>query len=432
MRALALLVASALVLAGCGAPEERVGPVPDDAGVQEPRGDAPPAIGGSQQPPPAVTPSVPEFRNASSNGTESRLEPHVLVATIDHGLNVYHQLFYRPNRTVHPCTYLQDFPCTVRELPLSVGGDDVYAMRSADADLLAAMEPDVWYWIPGTAFVAVRCDEEALAADCLVPGANREHGTHTVSSLLMEEPEANVAFSTSGYPDFFNDEGIPIDIQWSSTGPLVPLPVTYAGVVQGPRFDFVDVEAAGNFAYPTTLSGQDARPSAILVGGAAPTEGEEAESQKVVDVVSYYCRPVADGHHATAMTEACGTSFAAPTVAGALAKVVLQTRRATGYVGGYDGGVLDPVAGLTAAGLRDAMNRTATYAPDDQYGTPGKHPVPLNPQAPWLQWGWGFYDAAVADGTLDLLAGADAPAKPPEAQAYMDAVYAFRSTYYGG
>ena len=108
-------------------------------------------------------------------------------------------------------------------------------------------------------------------------------------------------------------------------------------------------------------------------------------------------------------------------MAGALSKVILDLRLASGHTGGIDGKYIDPVLGITRADLRDAMNRTASYAPEAKY--PNSGIVPLNPVAPWLQWGWGFYDGWVAAATYAHLLGDTQPAKPDEAVLYMETMF---------
>lgn len=130
------------------------------------------------------------------------------------------------------------------------------------------------------------------------------------------------------------------------------------------------------------------------------------------------------------MEEVCGTSFATPTVAGALSKVILGLREVSGYTGGIQDNYVDPVLGVSVHDLRGAMNRTASYEPEGQY--PSHTGIPVNPVAPWVQWGWGFYDGLVANATLAHLLGTqEAPEKPDEAQLYMETVHTARSLYYG-
>jgi hypothetical protein len=206
------------------------------------------------------------------------------------------------------------------------------------------------------------------------------------------------------------------------------------------------VTAGGNTANVVPLDCVKGDPAVIVVGGGGTTPlADNAVAAHMADVESYFCPPYANASSTTAMDVAgswCGTSFATPIVASALSKVILSVRKTSGYDGGITpNGTLDRIAGLTAGKLRDAMNRTATYTPPprfpldpnvDLYARPLEETmVPLNPAAPWLQWGWGFYDGDIANATIALLAGHAAPDKPQAASEYMTDLYNVRSTLYG-
>ncbi|MBI2078288.1 MAG: hypothetical protein HYT80_07980 [Euryarchaeota archaeon] len=144
----------------------------------------------------------------------------------------------------------------------------------------------------------------------------------------------------------------------------------------------------------------------IAVGGAyATSRSEEPAAGKLTDVVSYFCRPTAQTNSINDNRATyCGTSFAAPTVAGALSKVILGIRQQSGYTGSVKDGFVDPVRGVSIKHLRDAMNGTASYSPKSEYAD-NYLGVPLVTQAPWYQWGWGFFDGTIATATLAHVLG---------------------------
>lgn len=359
--------------------------------------------------------------------------PRVIVGIADTGINPYHEMFYRPDLTEHPSTYLEGFPEDLPALNFSVGGDDWETMFEQDQEVWESIEPDTWYWIPQTVFVAVSCDENANDAyrgdNCILDDGHM-HGTGTVSSALMENEHALFAFKDGG-PGIgpFIDGGIPVDIYSISWGSGVP-----AVTPSSRLMDSVYVLAAGNDPHSTLLNNWAGDPRAIVVGGAySSDDSEEISARKQPDVVSYYCRPTADTMTVTGMRDSyCGTSFATPTVAGALSKVLYAVRNETGHTGGTEGNVLDPEAGLTIGQLRGALNRTASYEPEAQYPNGRDPSLPLNPVAPWMQWGWGFYDGLVADATIaHVLGGEQVPEKPMEAQLWMETVRDVKEFLYG-
>lgn len=112
-------------------------------------------------------------------------------------------------------------------------------------------------------------------------------------------------------------------------------------------------------------------------------------------------------------------------------RVILEVRRSTGYTGGLTDGFVDPVAGRTIHDLRDAMNRAASYDPEPRYDTTGRiGDPPLNPVAPWVQWGGGFYAGWVANATVDHLLGDPQPPKSMAARGYMAAQHAVKKALY--
>lgn len=389
---------------------------------------------GSDPAPPADrSPSDEEDQVTPPRGPEDPI-PHVIVGIPDSGINPYHEVFHRPSLTQHPCTYIEGFPCDVQRLPLSVGEHESYdAAVEADAEVWDHVEPGTVYWIPQTNIVAAACEAGNRWDSCILDTDG--HGTGTASSVISENPDALLAIQQgTDRTDHLDQAGIPIDIRSVSWSHLVPFPGP-EGTCLTQGITPIYVTSAGNEPESTLLDCRNGGPTVISVGGAyAEDEGEEAIASKQPDIVSYFCRPTAkqgtlDGYR----ENQCGTSFSTPTAAGALSKALLGVRRSTGYTGSLADGMADPEAGLGIADLRDAMNRTASYDPEPKY--PDHHGavgVPLNPAAPWLQWGWGFYDGNVADATLAHLLGiAEAPEKPDEAQAYMGTQHTARQTLYG-
>lgn len=399
-----------------------------------------PSASASPDPSENAPPPAPVFVPDASG-----FEPHVIVAVPDTGINPYHSLYFRPDRTAHPCTYIRDFPCDIQALPLSVGMTDYATAFAQDAALWASVEQATWYWIPQTVFVAVYCQAPYVALTNTAPDPGKQcilddsgdHGTGTTSSVIMENPDALLAFNEGlNNIEPFIEKRIPVDVFSVSWGSAAPLPIIspLRPLFYDPQVAPVYVSSAGNEPHPLLADFEKAHPQVIAVGGAdAEDRAEQATSAKQGDVVSYYCRPTAMTRSITELEPSnCGTSYSAPTVAGALSKVILAVRRHSGYTGGLQpGGMIDPIMGLTASGLRDAMNLTASYLPNAEYSNGAAGPVPVVQQAPWLQWSWGFYDGTVANATINHLLGTiSSPPKPAEAVQFMETHHAARVALY--
>ncbi len=394
------------------------------------------------------TPSQPEQPPEPPTEEAPNPQPHVIVGDPDSGINPYHEIYQRPDLTEHPCTYIPDFPCDLPALNLTLDAPDLGTALTEDLDVWKNVTVGQWYWIPGTSIVAASCSDDG--APCLLqcsigeieadrdPNCSSgEHGTHTSSTILMENPDALIAFrETAGRISAFEDRGIPVDLYSVSYGSLLPAPLPAHTACPGQQQALLYVTSAGNTPYSTFNSCRKGDPGKISAGGAyAEDRTEEGDATKNPEVVSYYCRPTADDDTIDRYETACGTSFSAPTVAGALSKTILEVRQHTGYTGNIDGQMLDPAYGedgLTVGDLREAMNRTATYDPTPRYdNTDTTGSVPLNPIAPWVQWGWGFYDADNAEKATDHLLGEEpADPRPLPVRAWMEAQHNVKTGLY--
>lgn len=411
-----------------------------------PTSQAPRPAGSTPQP----SPPEPGLSARDENASTGTFEPHVIVAVPDTGINPYHEIYWRPERTEHPCTYIEDFPCDLPALPISIGKHPTWQEAvQADLDVWRSVQPGDWFWIPQTVFVAVGCDGAMPGASpwgdpiCILD-ENDNHGTGITSTILMENPDALLVFMESHDQthDLFDETQVPIDIYSHSNGFNGPNPYV-AGTgetLDGPVHP-VYVRAAGNQPDTTFDKYTRAHPDVITVGGGyAADRSATIVTTKTIDVASYFCHPGAVPDAFTGVHgEFCGTSAAAPTVAGAVSKVILGLRRHSGYTGSIEGRMVDPVLGVSIKDLRDAINLTASYTPPVQYALTENDydnalgaTVPVPPDAPWTLWGWGFYDGWVANMTLDVLLGHMAPPeKPDQARQWQGAQYAIRLALYG-
>jgi hypothetical protein len=356
----------------------------------------------------------------------SSYEPHVLVAVPDSGINPYHMTYYREARTAHPCTYIEDFPCEIQPLNFTVGPSDMDwdARYEADADIWANITHGEWYWIPQTVFVAVACEGEGgrTSGVCILDDGQM-HGTGTTSSVISENPDAFIAFKEGG-PGIEMFADLPVDVFSVSWGHIAPIPAPVEGL-STKLIRPIYVLAAGNDPRSILLDTWASEPGAITVGGAYADGTQEPMAGNQADIVSYFCRPTAQTQSVDEMRPSyCGTSFATPTTAGAISKVILALRQNSTYTGASVDGYVDPILDITVEDVVAAVYRTASYDPEGEYPADPAFGagIPLNPVAPWVQWGWGFYDGLVADATIAHLLVKEQPAKPMEAELYMSAL----------
>ncbi len=376
------------------------------------------------------------------------MAPRVVVGVSDSGINPYHEQFYRPGLlTEHPSHYVEDFPedLDIQRLDLSlseVHAGELTRQEAIDQDGWDDLETNQWYWIPDTPFVGVYCLPEDQrgslnggGSDTCILDSGTSHGTGVTSAIIHENPDTLIAFKQGGSGVTpLETSNIPIDLYSISWGTAVPIPLPQ-GVPDQPLY----VKAAGNDPRTIHLDGWSAHPDVIAVSGAYPNSvtgsgGDEAMDARDADVVAWYCRDdLASANSDSSERQACGTSFSAPTVAGALSKAILEIRLETGYTGSIDGADIDPVAGVTKGDLRSAMNQTATYDPTYfQNRGISSFAVPTVPAAPWLQWGWGWYDGVNAEDTAAHLLDDEVEfQKDIAAQTYMDISYEIRKALYG-
>lgn len=369
--------------------------------------------------------------------------PSVVVAVADTGVNPYHSVFYRPQNTRHPCTWVEGFTdCSIPALPLSVGQHKDYAKAvEADREIWDSVEPHQWYWIPRTNIIGAVCDTArgGSAASLAVPDAtcildDDGHGTGTASSVLTEAPGALLLVhdGKSSATDLATAPVVP-DVQSHSWGPAAPLPLQAVDVAAGTelcdggtrRPESLYFLAAGNEApWPTIADCDRYRLDVHVVGGGYPGYWDY-DSWSVYDFASWMCRPVAMHTSLEDWTKrSCGTSFAAPTAAGAAAAALLRVREHDGWTGRSTTARVS--ASVTRAAFEDALRNAASYTPEAKYERPGVTEctyvlcyvgwAPLPEQAPYLFWGYGWLDSTVTDAVVSCALRRGCPEKPAEAQ----------------
>ncbi len=332
------------------------------------------------------------------------MRPHVVVATLDTGANLFHPAWRRDEHR-HPASFIPGFPRTAvpARLTFASSYDDSVEASGPALELLKGSSRRLVF-VPGTNIIGAWADDsDATPVMDLRPkitARSHSHGGQASSQIagrglgLAEDAYLVIVDRTNDGPMFDPYAINAKALRWAADQPWIDIihtniqnPVPLAGRAgNAPGFEGypeavayavakgkVVVSAAGNhFAEPTETS-PHAGPPSVLVAGANDNCGFTDFSNLNPHVVMDGVGTVSADPVGLGTKRFGGTSSASPRTAGYVAELLLRIRRQYGYTGGVQAGSLvvlaagqrRPATGpladgrLTAQELHEVVRHTA-------------------------------------------------------------------------
>ena len=398
---------------------------------------------GGDEPAPVMPAECP----GEASCVDTSVPPHVVVGDIDSGINVYHERF----AGTIPDSLLATFADAAsgelpRRVTLSQAGDFEARLEADQKTVWDGLERGVLYYFEGTRVLGISFLDDDQDENPILDFPDGSHGTATSGSVFDANPEAILVMveGVGNGPGELWAMGQPwIDVTTMSYGPVGSPPSsaleetgTHAATRLGWRGGKLPVGAADN---TPSLAPNDATAGPPWVIGVAgdhvETQCRDHVSGTFPDVTANFTQTLPDADSIDARHQTSGTSFATPTTAGTLSRIVLEVRKAWGHAGGIaDGALAVSPDGqrMTNAGVRDAMNQTAYYfEAADCEPAPGSS-APVNPVAPWLQMGWGHVGPEIVEPAVaHLLGTAVAEGRDQGAVTFQETLYDYRVRLWG-
>ena len=409
--------------------------------------------------------------------TQNSFKPHVVVAVIDSGINVYHEVFRRWNETVHPSRYIEGFPEDAKAINLTFG-DDWHSNYEKDKEIWESLQEKNLYWFPHTNIIAISFGQSTWygkegPGDAILD--DNGHGTSASSVIARMDPDATILMVETG------GNKLKEALSWTVNQSWIDVIDIEFGVWYKPRIFFwttvwwkgleeitkrgvengkIIVTGAGNRPWINPwLSYVSGPPWVLCIGGAENyCRGVSISVAKGADYLSSFTQVTAYFQSTSDYWPTSGTSLSVPTVAGTISSIILKARQELNYIHGIKNGALidlpEKAIKITNWDIRNVINHTAVYWNASDWSfydwifkwpyrnatfPPTGEPfpwwfklllrkstltVPVNPVAPWLQMGWGFVNESIVDETVDVLLGEkEMPDKPPAAVSYMEKIY---------
>jgi PKD repeat protein len=296
-------------------------------------------------------------------------QPQVVIAMIDTGGNPYHVDFRAPTHLAHPSTFLTGFPASAKAVPLcfvdASGGSYTYADDcasswtgnvAADAAVVNSVAVGDLVWYPGTKLMGKSFAHEDTASPVGFDqggGSATAHGSW-VSSVAVGNKFGNCPECMLVVLEADTVDAIAEAYQWAAEQPWIDVitssitvgvigvgvnpgifPDKHAGAVKASENGKIFLTASGNGAanfglVPTSTYLYDGGSPALIPVGASFDDGTASHwSDFPAEIMANgNDRGAADTASMTGETAVGGTSFSSPGAAGALARSLLEARRA--------------------------------------------------------------------------------------------------------
>ncbi|MEA2054774.1 MAG: hypothetical protein U9O96_06705 [Candidatus Thermoplasmatota archaeon] len=276
---------------------------------------------------------------------QTNFKPHVVVAMIDSGINVYHEIFRREDMVQHPSTYIGGFPEDAEAINLTFG-DDWESNYENDKEIWENLEEKKLYWFPHTNIIGISFGQSTWygreePGDPILDDVG--HGTSTSSIIEKINPNVTILMVETG------GNKLKEALSWTVNRSWIDIIVPEFGVWYRPRMLFwttiwwsgfqeiskrgvkngkIIVTAAGNRPWIIPeLSYISGPPWVISVGGAEGyCHGIDLSTAKSADYVSTFTRKIAFHFNTSTYWVGSGTSLSIPTVAGTLSSIILKIR----------------------------------------------------------------------------------------------------------
>lgn len=403
---------------------------------------------------------------SSAGGMGSRLpqrpEPHVVVATLDTGGNVFHPTWHR-DQYRHPSRFIPGYPQSAPALRLRFDADYAKTVFSNNRELkrLSKGHP---YWIPGTNIIgtwAHPTDRAPVFDARNFTQPSHAHGAQASSQIAGKgfglAPQAYIVIVDRTPDPDFDYETNAEALKWAADQPWIdiihtniqdPVPLTNETMPAVVR-NFPDavryaldkgklvVSAGGNYFAEFTETSPHAGPPGVLVAGANDNCGYTDYSNADPHVVMDGYGTVSAAPNSYEEAEFSGTSSASPRITGYVAQLLLSLRRYFGYTDGIKDGALLKLAPperpkqgpledgeLTAAELHEIVRRTANPNPHDSKWDGAQEiycvPQPMDlPFAFYPKMGYGEVSEHTIDAAFRVAIGKDPmPGRPYEDMFY--------------
>jgi hypothetical protein len=403
-------------------------------------------------------------------------QPHVVVATLDTGVNPLHPTWIR-DQGAHPSAFIPGYPADAEAVTLTWTDTFEDSINASEAELAKFNQKDFPYWLPGTNIIGTWAHETDdipifdVEAALQGEGGGHYHGGPAASQIAGLDysmaPDAWIVImdrtnqGTSGVSVYkSNADGLRwaadqswIDIIHTNIQNPLPLareeaPAGLDGYPEAVAYAVskgkLVVSAGGNFYAEPTETSPHAGPIGVLAAGANDNCGYADFSNPDPHVVM-------DGYQTEAAAASSwesqsfgGTSSASPRTSGYAAQVLLEVRKAFNYTDGMQDGAFillgederaasGPLADgrFTAADLHEVIRKTADPNPhasrfDGGEGTCIPQPVD-SPAAVYAKMGYGEVSEHTLEHAVAVAIGEQPMPERPVEDSFFAASEALRS-----